>query len=877
MSNVTCNSEYNSILFPWLSNNCEIELILSDIPLISVGILAFGVSAFFIVIRRFTFSVVSLYFSVLLSFAAAIIDLTLIRDLSQPLITTRDILLALSLGLRFLFYWLHVSEPPIGEQRPPSFLRRRSDFLSLNPQVELHSGSWARLGVAGSYAKFALLATIPAITVLQIIWRVFQRYNSYSPVYAADVTLEVIVSVLLLLKLLSNTVATSSIPRTHTFRECGFPIIALIFNIGISIGNLVRFAFTETTVGRLLQGVELYILIVFMTIYHFFCHTQVSAVPNMRNLATKKVELPEQLRVSTFRLSPPAVSTYRISTPSSREIQGRNVNTDGARHSALASVGRATPWVSWRVSRTQSNQDEDKAKLWDQGEAEKGVLDSPNADQGSVGHHRMVSAASVMDEVFTSWREIADDPVPLATATPDKLSVSTRSKGGSLSSAHIWDAVRGNAPRRSLKFPPLSHIEIPATATSSNGSGAAVIMSAPPDPPSQDSLIYESSGVTGRSPTTSRKHSSNTSLDQLKDLQNELDKIIETLRLFSPSSPSSPNSPISTSSSRSDSNYDEQRRQSSSTIRQSSSTGRQSSSTGRQSSSTGARTLSDFSLSNFPSPPWLASEMPSLPTPFPAHNRRLKEDRRARLGSRQGSISDILKLPPPPRIPAALTDMPSSPHSDLTSDPYQEDNGTLPAAAGRPSIFNSGGTQYEITSFIGDLTTPGGYREPMRDVSWDEFGENPLNFTRNIEDSGVSSCLPTTLLRPSPLRAAELTGSSPSFTRNSTQEMLSLVLGSEKQASEPSSDSMELTGQRRMRPLILPSMTISYPPSHSQLLSISPGARSSRRMFGLPPRPGFRVPKAPHEDTLASEAFARPKPPPLIIRSDDEYFAKRAE
>lgn len=203
-------------------------------------------------------SIVSLYFSVLLSFAATIIDLTqtLIRDLSHvtisPLVTTREILLALSLALRILFYWLYVSEPPIGEQRTPSFQRKRYNFLSLNPQDELHSGNWARWGVAGSYAKFALLATIPAITALQIIWRVFQRHNGYSPVYAADITLEVVVSVLLLLKLLLNTVATSSILQTHTFKECGFPILALIFNIGISIGGLVycRFPFVRNCVAR---------------------------------------------------------------------------------------------------------------------------------------------------------------------------------------------------------------------------------------------------------------------------------------------------------------------------------------------------------------------------------------------------------------------------------------------------------------------------------------------------------------------------------------------------------------------------------------------------------------------------------------------------
>lgn len=443
-------------------------------------------------------------------------------------------------------------------------------------------------------------------------------------------------------------------------------------------------AFTESTVGRLLQGVELYILLVFMMIYHFFRHQKVPTVPNTMGL---KVELPEQLRASTFRLSPPVVSTP---IPNS-EAQGRSVGTDAARHSVVASISRATRWVSWRASRTQSNQDEDKAKLWDQSEAEKGVLDAPDTGQGSAVHRSVVSPASAMDERST---DIVNESIPYSVATvmPDNLSVSTRSRHGSMSSAQIWNAVRVGVPRRSSKLQPPS-LSIPTATASSDGGGAAVIMTAVPEPPSQDSPIYELNGVTGQSPTMPR--SSITSLDQFKELQSELDKIIATLRLFSPSSP---NSPTSISSSRSDANddNDERMHQSPAAVRQSSSTGRQSSST------TGGRTLSDFSLSNFPSPPWLAAQVPSPPAPMPTRIPRLKEDRRARIGSCRDSSPDILGLPPPPRIPAALTDVPSSPRSDLTSgSPYQEDDKTLSVVDGRPSRFNSGGTQYEITSFIG--------------------------------------------------------------------------------------------------------------------------------------------------------------------------------
>lgn len=172
----------------------------------------------------------------------------------------------------------------------------------------------------------------------------------------------------------------------------------------------------------------------------------------------------------------------------------------------------------------------------------------------------------------------------------------------------------------------------------------------------------------------------------------------------------------------------------------------------------------------------------------------------------------------------------------------------------------------------------------MSNMSSDGFGENsPLSFI--IEDSNSQEASPSlsiATLRPSPLRATALTGLPPSSTRHrlsvlSIQERLSPVSKSKEQPSDPNSDSTEPAVQRGIRPLILPSMTITSPFSHSRSSSISSGAGRSRRMFGLPPRPDFRVPKPLPEDVQTSGAFRRPKPPALILLSDDEYFAKHSE
>lgn len=791
----------------------------------------------------------------------------------QPLITTREVLLALSIGLRFLFYWLYASEPPIGEFEAPSF-QDRWNFPILSPQDNIHSGNWARWGVSGSYAKVALLATIPAITTLQIIWRIIQRYHIYGPVYAVNVTLEVIVSILLLLKLLFNTVLTPSIARSHTFGEYGFPILALMFNIGISVGNLILFAFTESILGRLLQAIELCILIVFMMILHFFRHQKTSAISKIRNLALLQVKLPEQPRESTFRLSPPVVSTPRVTTPFSSENQGRSINVDVPRHSVLATV-RCAPWVSWSMSHGQSNQDEEKAKLWDQSEAGRGAFDLPDVAQGSVGNQSMTSVASVTDRVSTEWKDIVNDSVPNFSML-DAQSASTGSRSDSMSSGQIWHAVRADIPNRPhpLKLQTMSLITIPATATSTNENGVDVIMTAPPDPPAQDSPIYAIKGFTPQpSQVPCRKCSSTRSLEELLELQNELDKTIATLRAFSPSAPISHSptftSPTSTSPNSTFENSPSSPRSDSDQADQS-----------RQSSSTDVLTLSDFSLSNFPSPPWLASRAPSLPAPLPTVKLRSKEDRRARLRLGQDSISDTLGLPLP-RIPAALADMPSSPRSDLTSDsPFGEDNRILPADSGRFYSSNSSGTQYEITSFIGDLTIPDGHRNATMDKPSDESGGSALN--RGSHGSREASPhLSTSPFRPSPLRAAGLLRLPPSSARSqlSTQMRLSHLSNSDGEASDPDLESAAPPVQQHgMRPLILPSMTITSLP-HMQLSNVST-TRSSRRLTGLSQRPqsapDSSVSRPLPEGVHAPGASKRPRPAPLIFRSDEEYFSTGA-
>lgn len=193
-----------------------------------------------------------LFFSTLLAFVAAVLDLgqTLADGIginttfkaSEPVITAREVLFALSIGFRFLFYWSYVAEPPRKDLSAASTQRFQiTRFPTLKSIHKPHIGSWMHWGLPGELLGLGLLIAITTITALQIVWRVVPQFHQYSNVYATDAALELLVSFLLLLRLLSNTVTLDSPDGmlVHTFRECLAPISGLLVNIAIGVGGLL--------------------------------------------------------------------------------------------------------------------------------------------------------------------------------------------------------------------------------------------------------------------------------------------------------------------------------------------------------------------------------------------------------------------------------------------------------------------------------------------------------------------------------------------------------------------------------------------------------------------------------------------------------------
>lgn len=236
----------------------QIDKLLADIPALSVGLLGFATFTFFMILKKVKLSVFleicakahshfSLFrrrapflilTSVLFLFFAAILDLariSLLHDNTGPerhvtkgvthsLITVREGLSSASAGLRFLYFWAFVSQPPLCELGTDSFLR-------------LHSGSWLHWGLTGRVLRWATLTSSIAILVLQAVWRLMTRQSG--PVYDIESSLEISTSVVYIVKLFLNSLIVEQHCRRQTLWQYSATLFALLINLGVGIGNLL--------------------------------------------------------------------------------------------------------------------------------------------------------------------------------------------------------------------------------------------------------------------------------------------------------------------------------------------------------------------------------------------------------------------------------------------------------------------------------------------------------------------------------------------------------------------------------------------------------------------------------------------------------------
>ncbi|KAF9519856.1 hypothetical protein BS47DRAFT_1001753 [Hydnum rufescens UP504] len=261
-----------------LSKDVSVQDLIAFSPLTAVGVVAFSVATLFVIKTRISQMAAMIILSAIFGFVAAIIDF--VRVIESPIqihdeshlaaIVVREIILSASVALRFLFFWHVVALPARTEVARP-LLPSRLNGSSFLPESEMHSGCWMRWGIVGLVLKYFLLASVFTIGVLEAVWRLeyVLDFNALTAVIWASATLEIAVTTLFTLKLLGNLLFMSPELRRGVIVDYIPILFALALSLGLALGTLIVFRFSESATGRLIQGLETYILITYTLVVAF--------------------------------------------------------------------------------------------------------------------------------------------------------------------------------------------------------------------------------------------------------------------------------------------------------------------------------------------------------------------------------------------------------------------------------------------------------------------------------------------------------------------------------------------------------------------------------------------------------------------------------
>ncbi|KAJ3760405.1 hypothetical protein EV360DRAFT_39873, partial [Lentinula raphanica] len=467
-----------------------IEYIIADIPFYCIGLVAFAFFTFMLFMRRVNLLSIYLYTTALFSFVAAVIDLAQIlargsvkvdMDTGKTsritaLINTREVGLSIAIGLRFLFFWAFVAERPRGEPPPTTDLR--------DPQVyvhyaeNFHSAKWERWGYLGILLKWSILASVFSIPVLQIIWRIAEGH--YGVVYMVESTIEILVSALFLLKVFLNVFLSPVSPWWKPFQFYAVPLIALLINLGLGIGDLIYFRFSETALGRFLQAFEVYLLIIFIMLVAFY---KVPVRP-----IRPSTSLPYVVEKKPNSIRPTLTTAPEVAEPSTVVNEPRFTYE---RPTSLAILPRVSSWIS--TSRRQTRYYQQNT-----GDAE-----------AALGPSDSLPVSRISNDVSLRYYGVggAEDST-MSLPNPSFMLVDE----GSLKSTGTDSPIYG-----------LDGIMNQQTNRSS-----ALSLLPPPRRPSSTSFEQQAE------PDRSIAAPSMSSFDELLQQQAELDRSIAALRLFSP-------------------------------------------------------------------------------------------------------------------------------------------------------------------------------------------------------------------------------------------------------------------------------------------------------------------------------------------------------
>ena len=618
--------------------------------------------------------------------------------------------------------------------------------------------------------------------------------------------------------------------------DCSYPPSGGLTNSAV--------AFTESTVGRLLQAFEVYVIAVSVMVTAFLGHRDIllsTTSPQSKNRRDVAFILPEPARGSTFRITPPLIETPRMSTVLDIATQNKESNREMFHRSARRSLNHVSSWLSFRISRQRSPHEDEEVKLWN---AEKVKVDPPYTGDIDTELRASIEASTQASrERLELVRDAPANHMPIISAS-DTRSAIARPVEDSIHSGQILRASPADVPQYTIPLQVrTSTVSVSPVLLSICGARHAEGITIPPEA----SPVYGLGGIQ----SLANASDSRTSLDELLRQQSQLDQCMDALRL--------PSAETSTNPSYSNSNLNAR-------------------SVGlTRSPSTGQRTVcSDISLSNFPIPPRLTTPVPPLPPSSSSSIKRIRGGRRVRLAvARPILIQDTHTLVPPKTL-TSLVDIPGSPRfNSIPHTPTGEENESLSAEAGKFSHSDSGGTQYNVTSFIHgrmfagssdsishifeDLATPGGSCQGSQEKPWWP-AENGSSFGTIETGSDMKKLPPHMLPVPRQLERLPSAAKISPFTRPSRL--------SQDAVDEPAEVMHYQTNDQTSR-----SLTIALSPQIPVTDRAEKDASRPPRRSSQLAREAGSVPTtvSPEGVERVQRMFVRRRPPPLVIQPYAEH------
>ncbi|WWC59933.1 uncharacterized protein I303_102496 [Kwoniella dejecticola CBS 10117] len=207
------------------------------------------------------------------------------------------------------------------EKRPRSFTTN----LIENHQIPCDQFENTDSGkMVGRLTRWAILVVVFCVFALELTWRIgflfdFMQAKAdvklFRHVNLTDFSLQLILYLLFSSCPIYHITQTSPPFRMKVARQYGGLLGGIVLGLVVVLGSLASLGFSDTVVGRLFQAVQIYVLITSQMIMDFSDAASTFDIPS-RRLSTTSPDRRDHAQNQFEGLSTPTASTFRVSPPS---------------------------------------------------------------------------------------------------------------------------------------------------------------------------------------------------------------------------------------------------------------------------------------------------------------------------------------------------------------------------------------------------------------------------------------------------------------------------------------------------------------------------------------------------------------------------------